>query len=306
MSLRKCLFGLGMFILCFGMVSAKTVKVDCFKGKSINSVLNANKNVEELIIEIDGICHEAVLVERDNVTLIGVNAGGGVPTDGIDAASTGGGPPEFGVALWIRYVRRVTVENLILSGGARFGLRVIHSTLIRVNNCILEDNGAFGIIVRNSGVRVDRSTLRTNAGGVSVARGALRNVLRSTIDDGVLVANNAVVTMRRSVVNGSFQAVLKSLIQLENTDQMTNPGENVISDDSQLQADIDSNVLGPSTFSVFSTGFFENDGTDEAHHSGNMTCESGSDVVCDDPTIQIIGGGTSDCSSCMPSRRSRP
>ena len=119
MSLRKSLFGLGMFIFCFGTVSAKTAKVDCFKGKSINAVLKAHKNVDELIIEIDGICDEDVLVQRDNVTLLGINLdGSGDPTDGIRAVSTDVVPPTFGVALLIRDAVNVTVscvgQSLIL------------------------------------------------------------------------------------------------------------------------------------------------------------------------------------------------
>ena len=89
------MFGLGTcLLLCSGMTIAvkgkatKTVKVDCFKGKSINAALNANKNVDELTIEIDGICYENVIVDRDNVTLRGINLyENGEPEDGIEAAS---------------------------------------------------------------------------------------------------------------------------------------------------------------------------------------------------------------------------
>jgi len=308
MSLKKGLFGLGMFILFSGMVNAKTVKVDCFKGKSINKALNANKNVEELTIEIDGICKEDVIVQRDNLTLIGINLdGSGNPTDGIEADSTDpDAPPALGAVLWIRDAFNVRVESLILSEGARHGLRVIDSFLIVVDNCILEDNDLRGLLVRTSGVQVEFSTLRENGnGGANVGSGARVTFADGEIDESssaVLVNNEATVILRRMEVDGSFQAIRKSLIQLFNTDQNDNPDENIISDDSQLQADSNSEVRGPSTFSVFSTGFFEVVVARKAKHIGStMTCESGSDVFCDEPANQITGGGTSiDCSSCTP------
>ncbi len=307
MSLRKGLFGLGMFIYCFGMVSAKTVKVDCFKGKSINAVLNAHKNVEELIIEIDGICNEDIIVQRDNVTLIGINLdGSGYPTDGIEAASMDDAPPFFGTTVTIRASLNVTLENLRITGGDRNGIAVLHSGKpqagrVIVSNCLLENNNIRGLGLFNSHVRVEDTTFSGNGIGITANESVIR-CFNCTFDEDSLalsLLNHSLGTLIRSTVDGSYRAINKSLIKLVSTVQMDNPDGNVISDDSQLQADHNSSVLGPSTFSIFSSGFLASRGG-VATHDGDMTCESGSDVFCAEPTDQIIGG-TSDCSSCMPS-----
>ncbi len=309
MSLRKGLFGLGMFIFCFGMVCAKTVKVDCFKGKSINAVLNAHKNAEELIIEIDGTCKEDVIVQRDNVTLIGINpkVAPGLPADGIEAASMDDAPPFFGTTVTIRASLNVTLENLRITGGARNGIVVLHSGKpqagrVIVSNCLLENNNIRGLGLFNSHVRVEDTTFSGNGIGITANESVIR-CFDCTFDEDSLalaVLNHSLGTLIHSTVDGSYRAINKSLIKLRDTDQMDNPDGNVISDDSQLQADHNSSVLGPSTFSIFSSGFLASERGGFATHTGDMTCESGSDVFCDDPTTQIIDG-TSDCSSCMPS-----
>ena len=208
MSLRKGLFGLGMFIFCFGMVCAKTVKVDCFKGKSINAVLNAHKNADELIIEIDGICKEDVIVQRDNVTLIGINPeiAPGLPADGIEGDSTDpDAPPNFGVALWIRDAANVTVENLRIFGGARHGLRITNSRLlISVINCRLEDNPQRGLSLVDSEVTVRDTTLTRNGVG-AVVTGAVA-IFQDCIFDEAGIAVNATNHARLACVTRQSKA----------------------------------------------------------------------------------------------------
>jgi len=249
MSLRKGFLGLCVFIFCFGTVCAKTVKVDCFKGKSINAVLNAHKNADELTIEIDGICDENVIVQRDNVTLLGINLDGeGEPLDGIRGVSTDEeAPPSFGNVLWIRDVANVRVENLRIFGGARDGIRIRNAYIqIDVINCILEENDRNGLRLLSARVDLDFSTVRGNGRtGVFVRQAAVR-LNESTIDedDEAIRASEGVVSLRDStVMSGSFIAREKSFIELRDTNQMANPDRNRINDDSQLLAR-DSSVVG--------------------------------------------------------------
>ncbi len=314
MYFRKGFLGLGMFIFCFGMVCAKTVKVNCFMGKSINMALEKNQNVEELILEIDGICDENVIVRRDNVTLLGINLDPdtpepGEPLDGIRGVSGTDIPPSFGNVLTIRDATNVTVENLRIFDGLNNGIFVQNSYRgISVINCILEDNEERGLSVRDARVQLFDSTVRGNGrDGVNVRQAAVR-LTDCTIDavgseDGiaVLADRHSTAEIRNSEVTGSFAATRKSLIQLSNTTQIAiGIGlckkvclDNSISEDSQLLAD-DSSVSGPSEFSHFSTGLLLGD----SKHNGDMTCESGSDVFCADPKTQIIGT-TSNCASCL-------
>jgi len=307
MSLRKGLFGLGMFIFCFGMVCAKTVKVDCFKGKSINAVLNAHKNADELIIEIDGICKEDVLVQRDNVTLIGINpeVAPGLPADGMEADSTDpNAPPNFGVALWIRDAANVTVESLRIFGAARHGLRITNSRpLIFVRNCRVEGNPDRGLSLVDSRVKVRDTTLTGNGVGAVVTGGVaiFQDCIFDEADIAVSASDHARARLLDSTVtSGAYRANRQSIIELENTDQIVNPSQNQFALGSQLIAGPPSNIQGPSTFNGFSSGFLGSaGGGDVANSSGNITCRSLSDLFCPDPASIIDGGVTVGCPSCV-------
>ncbi len=174
MLFRKIMFRLGTcLLLCFCVSIAvkgqttKTVKVDCTKGKSINTALNANQNVDRLIIEIDGICYENVrIADRRSVILIGDDR----EKDGIRGVSTDPTPGAGGTTITIGRAAGVTLENLTISGGARHGISVSYSNAITVENCIVEDNAIIGLSIgRASIIRVFNSEITGGTGdGVRV------------------------------------------------------------------------------------------------------------------------------------------
>ncbi len=149
MLFRKVILWLGTCLLLCSWVTiavkgqaTKTVKVDCTKGKSINTALNANKFVFRLIIEIDGICYENVnIADRKRVTLIGDNRN----EDGINGVSTDLEGPARGNTITISPAAGVRLENLTISGGARNGIEVSYSNANTVENCIVVDNENNGL-----------------------------------------------------------------------------------------------------------------------------------------------------------------
>jgi len=315
MSLRKIMFRLGTCLLLCSWVTitvkgkaTKTVKVDCFKGKSINKALKKHKN-DELIIEIDGICDEDVLVQRDNVTLLGINLDpDGEPEDGIRAVSTDlNEPPNFGVALWIRDAANVTVENLRIFGAARHGIRVTNSSPgIFVVNCRLEGNTQRGLSVVDARVTVRDTTLTGNGVGGATLFGAVATFRDCIFDEAgiaVTATDHSRARLRDSTVtSGAYRANIKSIIELDDTDQIANPLVigNRFTSGSQLNASVSSSIKGPSTFTNFSSGFLGSaGGGNVATHSGDITCRSVSDVFCPDPASIIDGGVTVGCASCI-------
>ncbi len=320
MSLRKLMFGLSACLLLSSGVTVnvraqlrtKIRSVDCFSGESINKALENRKDLDKLLtIEITGICDEDVLVQRDNVRLIGLNLDltdpdNPIPTDGIRAVSTDpNAPPTFGVALWIRDAANVTVKDLRIFGAARHGLRVTNSRpLILVENCRLEGNANRGLSVADSNVTVQDTTLTGNDGGGATLFGAVAIFDNCIFDeDGVAVTagNHSTDRLRDSTVtSGAYRANRKSIIELENTDQIVNPSQNLFTSGSQLTAGPPSSIQGPSTFTNFSSGFLGSvGGGNVATHSGNITCRSLSDLFCPDPASIIDGGVTLGCASCI-------
>ena len=119
--------------------TTKTVKVDCARGDSINEALGAKG--DELIVEISGMCHENVLIERSFVTLKGADPG----SDGVVGLPPAG-PDVSGLAV-VKILRAdsVRLENLTVQGGANHGILAGWGDPLEIVNCHVVDNARFGI-----------------------------------------------------------------------------------------------------------------------------------------------------------------
>ena len=133
-----------------------TVNVDCTKGQSINKALEKHPKAKNLTVEITGMCSENVLVTRDLVTLHGTDPA----SDGISAVDN---TESIDAAVWVRGAHLVTLENLKLTGGFS-GLLATEASLphLRVVNCRLEGNSAYGMQLQASLVEVTDSVFGPN------------------------------------------------------------------------------------------------------------------------------------------------
>lgn len=154
----------------------KEIDVECRNGDSINRALERQE--DELVINIIGVCTEDVVVTRDRVTLRGTDPA----LDGIRAASI---DDPHGAALFIRGGRRVVVEDLTLAGGKHAGLLiedVRRSTILR--NLRIEGNQQVGLRISASLVAgYDLSITGNGIAGVSVFETAYLRCYNCTIAD---------------------------------------------------------------------------------------------------------------------------
>ena len=136
--------------------TSATVKVNCAKGESVNKALTQFETARSLTVEISGLCVENVLVTRDRVTLRGCDPA----TDGIEAEVN---DDRADVAVWVRGAQLVTLERLKLTGGFS-GLLATNVTLanLRLVNCRLEGNNAYGAQLQNSLVEAEDTTFAAN------------------------------------------------------------------------------------------------------------------------------------------------
>lgn len=244
-----------------------TVSVDCTKGHSINSALTQHPNARELIVEISGMCQENVVVRRDRVTLRGTD-----PTnDGIQALVNS---DISEVALWVREAQLVTVENLKLTGGFS-GLLATNVTLtnLRVINCRLDNNRAYGAQLQNALVEAQNSTFSSNGNinagvfsasrlqctGCTFADPAGTGPLAPTRDNVLAFGANRVLLIQSTLTNGG-----------------------ITSDDSFILA-IDTSIAGfvPGGSSIFTNGSSSIAFT-RVQVSGNMLFNQGT-------TAQLLG-----------------
>ncbi len=153
-----------------------TFKVQC-PGESINKALNKAPDKGHVTIEVIGVCHENVTIQRDNVTLLGTN-----PT-----SSKIIGVPEVNLIdespVTVRTSSNVDIKNLTIAGGTSSGIATVASE-VHASNCILEDNGFNGVAQTGGGLlRVDNCTIRNNTlSGVRVQDGGFLEVTNSSIE----------------------------------------------------------------------------------------------------------------------------
>ncbi len=290
--------------------ASKTVQVDCTKGKSINTVLHAHTNAEELIIEISGFCEENVNINRDRVTLIGSDP----DADGIRGVSTDiTAPPTRGTTLRIDDAVGVRVENLTITGGARHGIAIIDSRGVTVTNCRLEGNAFFGLrVFRGRGSAIDTEssgnglgaanmgpetswtcrhcTLEGGAGeGLRVGQYS-RVAVRSTENGDSEISGSLSINAfeysdidmrRRGTLAGSLRVVEKSKLVLggvEQTsltlDELDDPIPNQIQTDSLLESR-GGTTLESTQIQIFSNALISGSTIDA------ISCSDGSEAICD-------------------------
>ena len=136
---------------------AATEKVNCHKGESVNKALAKQPAAAALVVEIDGLCHENVVVTRDRVTLRGTDPA----TDGIQAVTNA---DQSDAAVWVRGAQFVTLENLKLTGGFT-GLTATDANLpfLRMLNCRVEGSAQFGVVLETSLLTAENTTVGPNA-----------------------------------------------------------------------------------------------------------------------------------------------
>lgn len=184
---------------------APVVKVNCDKGDGINQALTKHASAPALVVEIDGLCHENVVVTRDRVTLRGTDPG----DDGIQATAN---VEQHDTAVWVRGAQFVTVENLKLTGGFS-GLTATDANLpfLRLRNCRVEGNVQFGLQLEVALLTAENTTIgpntRFNVGAFAGSRFECRDCTitsppTSTVRDSVFVASGSQLLLFDSTVAG--------------------------------------------------------------------------------------------------------
>lgn len=146
----------------------KTVEVDCTKKKTIAKALERGNEDRPLIVVVQGICSENVVIDRDDVTLLGALEGGTV-----------NGPDPNSSTIQITG-HRVVIDGLTVTGG-RNGIIGVGSSNLVVRNCTVS-SGRTGIVYSDGASgSVDHCTIQDNPrDGITLDR-ATAFIINSTI-----------------------------------------------------------------------------------------------------------------------------
>lgn len=150
-------------------------EVNCTAGDSINNVLQTHANGSGLLtIYIKGICTEAVVIERSNVTLNGVVEGAAVQAPSA---------PLFSINV-TNGAHDVRIDNLTLRG-PHGGAAVNKNSHAVFRNIIVEQTNLAMVASDNGTMEITGATIRTSNVGVYASRGGVALVSNSTIEQNV-------------------------------------------------------------------------------------------------------------------------
>jgi hypothetical protein len=155
-------------------VVARTVNVNCGLGQKINAALRRQIAGQGLIVNITDVCTENVSIITDGVILRAA-----APGAGIHAADPTGN------AVFIDGGRRIELEGLAISGGAR-GVVAYRGASVEIDTCTIQGASINGISSSYGATTfVDNSTVRNNG------------------SDGVLAANQGTVVVTNSTISNN-------------------------------------------------------------------------------------------------------
>jgi len=275
--------GLAVF-LGGGAASSQTVKysVDCAKKQTIESAINRGDARKPLLVQIRGTCNESVLIERDNVTLLGE------PDAGTSIEALDGSPYAVNVE-----GDGVTLENLTIIGGTN-SVRNNHAFRMMIRNCVIEDAIADGVRVFVGDLRIQETTIQgAGANGLRIMRGGSVAMSNSQIwdnaRDGIYAEQNATIVANNNTISGnrSNGVTLHSASQGDfGGNQITqNQGTGLLVQAGST-ADIDDNTI----FENQGDGIIGFLGSTMALHGNKVTENAGSGLVGNaHSTVQVRG-----------------
>lgn len=204
-----------------GAQSVAAVSVDCARNQSINRALERHPHAASLVVEIEGLCVENVVVTRDRVTLRGRDPG----LDGIQAAVDS---EQIDAAVWVRGAHLVSVENLRLTGGFAGLLASEASTPhVRLVNCHLEGNAAYGALLQAALLRAEDTVFDSNGNHNAAAfMGSRLECVRCTLSNplgtGPLLSQSNVTALTGSRVVLSESTLSEGGISIVASDAFVN------------------------------------------------------------------------------------
>jgi hypothetical protein len=169
--------------------AALSTTVNC-PGDSIAGAIEAGFDA----ITLNGTCTENVVIRRDDITIQG---------DGNDTVVG---------QLWVEGARRVTIQNLTITGGPENGIMAINGAIVTAANLLIENVPHVGVnLGRNASVVVENVTIRGANFGVSVGDSGSVIVTGSLIEqialNGVDVFNGGVANLNQVTVRNATTGV---------------------------------------------------------------------------------------------------
>lgn len=183
-------------LLAAPVLSAPTLSwtVDCSRGQSIGRALDHAPPGFKLTLTVRGTCNEAVVIERDDVTLQG---------DAVAGAIINAPRPEIGITV---RAMRVLIDRMTVEGGSD-GVMVYGAMDTYVTNTTIRDVARWGLVSKNGHTFVTGCTIvGSGQDGVSLQRGSARLIdcqIRANRGAGIAAVNASGLNITGSAVTAN-------------------------------------------------------------------------------------------------------
>ncbi|MDJ0911436.1 MAG: right-handed parallel beta-helix repeat-containing protein [Woeseiaceae bacterium] len=145
----------------FGEHRGRRHRVKCDRGESLARAVRRAR--ENQTIRFSGTCYETIVIETDNLTLLGLS---GATVDGSHT-------PSEAVVL-IDGARGVVLENFTVQNGSDQGILATHQTQAVLKNLTAQNNGTIGLSVDRSSLEMIDVSLNDNrVGGMDAFTGSI-------------------------------------------------------------------------------------------------------------------------------------
>lgn len=175
---------LWLFLLLFflpNVAAAANVTVDCGAGGSINGALASLDSNGPHTITVIGTCTENINLNLRNQVTIQAPDG---QTATIQASVPNGN------VILISSSRRIVLNRLFIRGG-RNGVNINMGSDVNIHNSTIAENSAQGILVTQSTLAIDSSTIRNNGlVGLAAQTASFCNVAGTLASQHVLISEN--------------------------------------------------------------------------------------------------------------------
>ena len=244
------------------------VTVDCGAGQTVgNALAQAQGKAGPLYITIVGTCDEAVLISRDNVTLMGAAPGAGIhapsPSDnalsldgvrriGLHQLEIDAGNGRAGISAG--HGSSFTAIGTTVRGGSIWGVKIDHGSSGYFHGCTIADGPSFGIAVSGA-AELHNCEVRRHSLGVYAENGGNILVYQSTVREngtGVFAFVHGTVKLAGSVIEANRQAgvsaILNSTIEIRDKSRIADnlgPGATAHASALNIEETVIENNMGP-------------------------------------------------------------
>lgn len=193
-----------------GSAWAGGVDVDCGSGGTLQVAIDGAP-AGPATVTFAGVCEENVNIERNDLTVIGVDGAQILAPQGTD------GP------LHVRNTFNVFLESFSLSGGEEYGLRVSNSNRVETKEVSMTDNGRWGAIVIGSQATLRQSEIRDNGAADVTVGGGINNVNSRVTMVGCIVADNPAAGASAGTRRTAVQSLHGSSVKVLNGNTVGEP-----------------------------------------------------------------------------------